>query len=132
MLADGRADAHQPMAILNVFQHINGGEKLDAVGRWIAQRLEQLGRDQRRDVMHLAVQHPRRLLRREAGRQLAQQCQKLMLIVAHKSLLQSPGVACQTAFASGHRNSTRSLCRRSAGGRSAPAHRSTGQGIHSF
>ena len=83
MLADGRAYANQPVAVFDLFQNIGGGEILDAVGRRIAQWFQQLGRDQRRDVMRLAVQHPRRLLRREAGRQLPQQRQKLMLVVAH-------------------------------------------------
>jgi hypothetical protein len=58
-------------------------KEFDAIGRRIAQRLEQLGRDQRRHVMRLAVQHPRRLFRREAGGQLAKQNQEFMLVVAH-------------------------------------------------
>ena len=40
MLADGRADAHQPVAVFDLFQQIRRGEKLDAVGRRIAQRLD--------------------------------------------------------------------------------------------
>jgi len=83
MLVDGRADAHQPVAVFDAFQQVRRGEKLDAVGWWIAQRLEQPGRDQRRDVMRPAVQHPGRLLRREAGWQLAQQHQEPLLIVFH-------------------------------------------------
>ena len=83
MLADGRADAHQPVAVFDLFQQISRREILDAVGRRIAQRFQQPGRDQRRDVMRLAVDDPRRLLRRQAGWQLAQQHQKFMLVVSH-------------------------------------------------
>ena len=83
MLADGRAGAHQPFAVFDLFQQIRRGEILDAVGRWIAQRFQQPGRHQRREVMRLAIDDPRRLLRRQAGRQLAQQLQKLMLVIVH-------------------------------------------------
>jgi hypothetical protein len=37
------------------------------------------------DIMRLAIQHPRRLLRRQAGRQLPQQPQKLMLFFFHEA-----------------------------------------------
>ena len=62
------------------------GKILDAVWRRIAQRLEQSRRHQDRHIMRLAIQHPRRLLRRQAGRQLVQQPQKLMLFLSHSSL----------------------------------------------
>jgi hypothetical protein len=41
--------------------------------------------------MRLAVQDPRRLLRRQAGRQLPQQHQEPVLIVAHKFFSNSIG-----------------------------------------
>ena len=73
MLVDGTGDAHQPVAVFGLFQQISGGEKFDAVGGGIAQRFQQSSGDERRDVMRLAIEHPRRLLRREASRQLAEQ-----------------------------------------------------------
>jgi len=39
VLADGRADAHQPVAVFDLFQQIRRGEILDAVGRRIASGL---------------------------------------------------------------------------------------------
>jgi DNA repair protein RadC len=42
----------------------------------VAERLEQPRRNQRGNVMRLAVQHPARLFRREAGRQLTQERQE--------------------------------------------------------
>ena len=47
------------------------------------QRLEQASVNQGGDVMGLTVQHPPRLLRRQAGRKLAQERQKPVLIVFH-------------------------------------------------
>ena len=42
------------MAVFDAFQQIRRGEIHDAVLRRIAQRLQQSGRDQRRNVAHLA------------------------------------------------------------------------------
>ena len=68
MLIDGASDAHQPVAVFHEFQQISRREELDAIRRRIAEGFEQPGRDEDRDVMRLAVEHPSRLLRREAGR----------------------------------------------------------------
>jgi hypothetical protein len=45
----------QPGAIFETFQNIRHAEKLDAVRRRVGQRLEQAGRDQRRNIVRLAV-----------------------------------------------------------------------------
>lgn len=63
MAADMRT---QPVAVFTGFQYIRRGKIFDAVDRRIAQRLEQLGRDQHRHVMRLAIQHPGCLLRRQS------------------------------------------------------------------
>jgi hypothetical protein len=85
MLVDGAGHPRQPVPIFAGFQDISRGKKLDAISRRIAKWFQQLGRDERGNIMRLAVQHPRRLLRREAGGQLAQQHQEFMLVVAHIS-----------------------------------------------
>ena len=79
-------DFCQPGSVLNLFQQFRRGKKLDAVRRRIAQRLEQPRGHQDRHIMRLAVQHPSRLLRRQAGGHLVQQPQKLMLLLSHSSL----------------------------------------------
>ena len=73
MLADGVGDFNQPSAVFGQFQHVGSGKKLDAVLRRIAQRLEQPSVHECRNIMRLAVQHPARLLRRQAGGQLIQE-----------------------------------------------------------
>jgi hypothetical protein len=83
VLIDGAGDAHQPVAVFHEFQQVRRCKKLDAVRRWIAEGFEQPGGDEHRNVMRLTVEHPRRLLRREAGWQLAQQQQKPMLVISH-------------------------------------------------
>jgi len=70
MLADGGGNAYQPVAVFDLFEQVGSGEEFDAVGRRIAQRFQQPGRDQCRHVMGLAVEHPRGLFRRQAGREL--------------------------------------------------------------
>ncbi len=49
----------------------------------VAERLEQPGIDQRGNIMRLAVQHPARLFRREAGGQLSQERQEPLLFFFH-------------------------------------------------
>lgn len=83
VLANGVADLDQPSAVFCQFQNVRRGKILAAIGRRIAQRLEQPGVDQRGDVVRLAVQHPARLLRREAGGQLAEQRQEPSLFFFH-------------------------------------------------
>ena len=48
MLAVGACHLGEPGVILDQFQNIRRGEKLNAVGRRVAQRLEQPGRDEDR------------------------------------------------------------------------------------
>jgi len=83
MLINRRCHFDEPCTVFGIFQHIFRGEKLDAVGRRIAQRLEQAGVHQRRNIMRLAIERPCRLLRRQAGRQVSQERQESMLIVFH-------------------------------------------------
>ena len=85
VLIDGVRHLYQPRAVLKKFQYIRRAEKLAAVLGRIAQRLEQAGRHQRRNVVRLAVEHPPRLFRRQAGGQLAQERQKPMLVFFHYS-----------------------------------------------
>src|ERR1700679_3283540 len=82
-LAYGIRGFDKPRAVFGRFKNIGSRKILRAVLGWIAKRLEQPGIDQRRNVMPLAVQHPARLLRREADGQLAEQRQEPMLIVFH-------------------------------------------------
>ena len=70
MLADGVGDFDQPSAVFGRFQNVRRRKILGAILRGVAERLEQPRRDERRNVVRLAVQHPARLLRREAGGQL--------------------------------------------------------------
>ena len=72
MLIDGVCHLRQPGTIFEKFQNIRRAKKLDAVLRGVAKRLEQTGRNQRRNIVRLAIKHPPRLLRREPGGQLPQ------------------------------------------------------------
>ena len=83
MVGDRLGHFGQPVPVFGMVHDLDGGKKFNPVGRGIAQRLEQPGGDQHRDIMRLAVQHPGRLLRRQPGGQSAQQSQKLMLILSH-------------------------------------------------
>ena len=83
MLANGVGDFNQPSTVFCNFQNIRRGEILGAILRGISERLEQSRINQRGNVMRLAVQHPARLLRRQAGGQLSQQRQETVLIVFH-------------------------------------------------
>ena len=83
MLIDGVRHLCQPGTVFEKFQNIRRAEKLDTVLRGVAKRLEQPGRDQRRNIVRLAIEHPPRLLRSEAGRQLPQKGQKSLLIFSH-------------------------------------------------
>ena len=69
---DRRCHLDQPGAVFGKLQHIRRAEKLSAVLRRVAQRLEQSGGNERWDVVWLAIEHPPRLLRREPGGQLSQ------------------------------------------------------------
>lgn len=89
VLIDGAGNAHEPVAIFSEFQNVSRRKKFDAVRRWIAKRLEQSRHDQRRHIMRLAIKHPGRLLRRQPGRQLAQDSQKLLLVVSHFNVSKS-------------------------------------------
>ena len=83
VLVDDLRHFVQPRAVPEQFQHIHGGEEFDAVLRRVAEGFKQPGGHQGGDVMRLAAQHPAGLLRRQAGGQLPQQRQKLVLIVFH-------------------------------------------------
>jgi len=65
-------DFCQPRPVIDLFQLFRRGKILDAVRLRITQRLEQTSRHQNRHIMRLAIQHPRRLFRLQAGRQLVQ------------------------------------------------------------
>ena len=65
---------------MRLFQHFRHGEELDAIR---PSGFEQTRGDQNRHVMRLAVQHPRRLLRRQARWRLSQQARETMLIFPH-------------------------------------------------
>ena len=83
MLADGVGDFNQPITFFGQFWYIGSGKKRDAVLRGVAERLEQTGVHECRNVMRLTVYYPARLLRRQAGRQLIQECQETLLVVFH-------------------------------------------------
>ena len=83
VLADGIGDFDEPSAVFGDLQNIRRRKIFGAILNGGAEWFEQPGIDQRGNVMRLAVQHPGRLLRREAGRQLAKQRKEPMLIVFH-------------------------------------------------
>ena len=83
VLADRVGDFDEPSAVFTNFQNIRRRKILGAILRRVAERLEQPRRNQRGNVMRLAVQHPARLFCREAGGQLSQQRQETVLIVFH-------------------------------------------------
>lgn len=68
VLVDGVRHLDQPGAVFGKLQHIRRAEKLSAVLRRVAQRLEQPGGNERRNIVRLTVEHPPRLLRREPRR----------------------------------------------------------------
>ena len=73
VLANGVADFDQPSAVFRNLQNVGSRKILGAVLRGVAERLEQPRRNQRGNVVRLAVEHPASLLRREADGQLAQE-----------------------------------------------------------
>ena len=73
MLAYGVGDFGEPGTIFGSFQNVGSRKILCAVLRGIAERLEQPRRNQGRNVVCLAVEHPARLFRREAEGQLTEQ-----------------------------------------------------------
>ena len=83
MLANGVTDFDQPPTVFCHFQHVRRGEILGGIWGKITERLEQPGVDQRGNIVRLAVQHPARLLRREAGGHLSQERQETVLFFFH-------------------------------------------------
>ena len=83
VLANGVGDFDEPSTVFRNFQNVRRRKILGAILRGSAERLEQPRPNQRGNVMRLAVQHPARLLRREAGGQLTEQRQEAVLIVFH-------------------------------------------------
>ena len=73
VLIDGCCHPHQPDAVFGKLQKVRRGKILAGILRGIAERLEQPRRNQRGNVVRLAVEHPASLLRREADGQLAQE-----------------------------------------------------------
>ncbi len=69
----GDCDGHsrEPTTVFAVFDKVGGGEELDAVGRGIAEGLEQPRGDEDGHVMHLTSEHPGGLLRREPRGELS-------------------------------------------------------------
>ena len=86
MLVNGIGYPGQPRPILEHFQNIRRAEILDAIRGRVAQMLEQTRRDEVRDVVRLAAQHPGDLLGRQPPGQLPQQRQELLLIFFHAAL----------------------------------------------
>ncbi len=76
MLADSISGFDEPSAVFGDFQQVSRRKILGAVLGRIAKRFKQPRIDQCGDVMHLAVQHPTRLFRREADGQLTEQREK--------------------------------------------------------
>jgi len=72
VLIDDGCHLDQPQPVFDVFDDFSRAEELDAIGRRVAERLEQSRRDESRNVMRLTVEHPGRLFRREAGRKVPQ------------------------------------------------------------
>jgi len=83
MCIDCRRHLDQPGAVFGSFQKVSRGKILGSIRRGIAERLEQPGMNERRNVVRLAVQHPARLLPRQAEGQLAEQRQEPMLFFFH-------------------------------------------------
>lgn len=83
VLANGVADFDQPSAVFRQFQNIRRSEILGGILGKITERLEQPRIYQRGNIVRLAVQHPARLLRREAGGQLPQERQEALLFFFH-------------------------------------------------
>lgn len=100
----------QPGPILAEFKKIRCTKEFDAVGRRIAQGLQQAGGDQHRNVVRLAIQHPSRLLDGQPGRQLLQERQEPMLIFSPTQSLVSlkfanRGCRCPSMFTPHHPSS---------------------------
>lgn len=74
VLINGVRHFCQPRPIFDQFQNIDSGEKLDAVGWRIAERLEKSARDEHGHIMGLTVQHPGSLFDGEPSRRLSNQC----------------------------------------------------------
>ena len=68
-----RADSFLVDHTANCLSFLSEGKEVDAVRRWVAQRLEQPRRHQNRHIMRLAIEHPGRLFRRQTRRKLPEQ-----------------------------------------------------------
>src|SRR5579863_4629276 len=79
----GRRHLDQPGTILCGLQQVRRGKILRAIGRGVAEGLEQAGMNQRGDVVRLTVQYPSRLLCIEPNGKLPQQRQEPKLIFFH-------------------------------------------------
>ena len=89
VLANSVADFDQPTTVFRHFQHVRRGKILGGIWGKITERLEQPGIDQRGNIVRLAVQHPARLFRREAGGQLSQERQEPLLFFFHAKSVKS-------------------------------------------
>ena len=83
VLVDRIRDLDEPGPIFHQFGDFGRGKELDGIRRRIAQRLEDTGGDENRDVMNLAIQYPRRLLGAQSRGWLTQQGQKLESLLFH-------------------------------------------------
>ena len=83
VLVDRIRDLDEPGPIFHQFGDFGRGKELDGIGRRIAQRLEDTGGDENRDVMNLAIQYPGRLLCVQPRGWLTQQGQKLESLLFH-------------------------------------------------
>ncbi len=93
VLIDGVRDLDKPRPILDQLQNIRRCEELDPIRCGVAKRLEQPRRDENRNIVRLATEHPGRLFRSQPGRRLSKQRQELMLIFSHIQFAQGPSDA---------------------------------------
>lgn len=83
VLINGVCDLGKPGTIFDQIQNIRRGKELDSIGRRVAERLEQPGRDENRDIMRLAAQHPARFFDGKPGGQLPRHRKETQLIFFH-------------------------------------------------
>lgn len=83
MSVNRRRHPCEPASFSREFEHFCRREELDAVGRGVAERLEQARGDEDRHVVKLAAQHPSGLLCRQPRGELTRYREEPVLIVPH-------------------------------------------------
>jgi hypothetical protein len=81
--ADGRRRLVEPGAILPAFQDVHCREVFHGVGLGRAERLQQSGGHENRDVVRLEVENQAGLLNVEPRGQFAKQTEKSVLLLIH-------------------------------------------------